>query len=117
MIFADGGRRWWAGHGWSGGQGGQGGAGEVAGGDGFDQVVDGAGESPFGGGFGFAADRELAESHVVFEVAVGGFGDVAALPVGGDAFGGGQPGGHRRGGGAAGGGAGGWGGAGVGRGW
>src|SRR5215472_3874566 len=100
-------RRWpagWAGHGWSGGQGGEGLVGEVAGGDGFDQVVDGAGEFPFGGGFGFAAYRELAVSHVVFEVAVGGFGDVAALPVGGDAFGSGQPGGHGGGGLAAGGG-------------
>src|SRR6266567_3017293 len=103
-------RRWpagWAGHGWSGGQGGEGLVGEVAGGDGFDQVVDGAGEPPFGGGFGPAAYRELAESHVVFEVAVGGFGDVAALAVGGDSFGSGQPGGHGGGGLAAGGRAGG----------
>src|SRR5229473_3185244 len=104
-LVAGRGRRWlagWAGHGWSGGQGGQGGVGEVAGGEGFEQVVDGGGEAPFGGCFGFAADRELAEAHVVFDVAVGGFGDVAALAVGGDAFGGGQPGGHRRGGLAAG---------------
>src|SRR6266849_6478439 len=104
-LVAGRGRRWlagWAGHGWSGGQGGQGGVGEVAGGEGFEQVVDGGGEAPFGGCFGFAADRELAEAHVVFDVAVRGFGDVAALAVGGDAFGGGQPGGHRRGGLAAG---------------
>src|SRR6516165_577161 len=98
-LLAGGGRRWRAGllgHGWSGGQGGEGLVGEVAGGDGFHQVVDGAGESPFGARFGFAAEGELAEAHVVFEVAEGGFGDVAAVAVGGDALGGGQPGGHRR---------------------
>ena len=41
----------WAGWGWAGwsGQGGQGLGGQVSGGDGFEQVVDGAGESPFGG--------------------------------------------------------------------
>ena len=74
-------------HGESRGQGGQGLGGEVSGGDRLEQVVDGAGEPLFGGGFGFAADRELAEPHVVLEVAMGCFGDVAALPVGGDPLG------------------------------
>src|SRR5260370_18662817 len=76
------------------GQGGQGGGGEVAGGDGLEQVVHGGGEPPFGGGFGFAAHAELAEAHVVLDLAVRGLGDVAAVAVGGDAVVGGQPGGH-----------------------
>ena len=66
------------------GQGVQGLAGEVAGGEGFEQVVDGAGEGPFGGCFALAAHAELAQAHVVLDVAVRGLGDVAALAVGGD---------------------------------
>src|SRR5580693_6089491 len=77
---------WW---GRVGGQVVEGCGGEVPGGDGFEQVVHGAGEGPFGGGFGFAAHGELAEAHVVLDLAVRGLGDVAALAVGGDAvFGG-----------------------------
>src|SRR4029077_19021986 len=41
--------------GWRRGQGVQGLAGEVAGGDGFEQVVHGGGEGPFGGCFALAA--------------------------------------------------------------
>src|SRR5580704_2351961 len=44
-------------------QAGEGFGGEVATADGLEQVVDGGGELPFGGGFGFAADRQLAEAH------------------------------------------------------
>src|SRR5215470_10173742 len=53
------------------GQGGEGGGGEVAGADGFEQVVDCAGQEPFCGGAREPADGELAEAHVVLEVAVG----------------------------------------------
>ena len=79
---------WWPGHraGQAGlacgparlGEAGQGSFGEVAAGDGFEQVVYGAGELPFGGGFGLAAHGELAEAHVVLDLAVRGLGDVAA---------------------------------------
>src|ERR1700744_2131360 len=70
--------------------------GEPAGADGLEEVVYGAGEGPFGAGFGLAAHGELPEAHVVLDVAVRGLGDVAAVAVGGDAVFGGQPGGHRR---------------------
>src|SRR5215472_10201530 len=82
----------------SGWQGGQGLAGEVAAGDGFEQVVDSGGEGPFGGCFGLAPHRQLAEAQVVFDVPVRGLCDVAALAVGGDAVFGCQPPGHRYGG-------------------
>src|SRR5215469_435298 len=62
----------------SAGQRGRGLAGEVAGGQGFEQVVHGAGEGPFGGGFGLSAHRQLADAHVVLDVAVRGLGDVPA---------------------------------------
>src|SRR5215472_5692437 len=83
---------------WSAGQGGKGVAGEAAGGDGFEEVVHGACEGPFGGGLGCAAQGELPEAQVVLEVAVRGFGDVSAVPVGGHPVAGFQPGGHRGGG-------------------
>src|SRR6516225_6475306 len=83
----------WLGGG-SGGEAGEGLGGEVAAGDGGEQVVDGDDEGPLGGCLAVAAQGQLAEAEVVLDVAVGGLGDVAALPVGGDAAGGGQPGGH-----------------------
>jgi hypothetical protein len=66
----------------------------VAGGDGLAGVAGGGDEVPFGGGFGFAARRQAADAGVVLDVAVGGFGDVALLAVGGEAGGDGQQGGH-----------------------
>src|SRR2546430_9735608 len=85
----------------SAGQPGQGGGGEVAGGQGLEQVVDGAGEGPLGGGLVLAAHGQLAEAHVVLDVAVGGLGDVAALAVGSDPVAGFQPFAHGLDGGAA----------------
>src|SRR6266571_582062 len=72
--------------GWLAGEGGEGGRGEVPAGDGHHEVVDGDGEGPFAGRFADAADGQLAEAHVVLDAAVGGLGDAAALPVGGDAL-------------------------------
>src|SRR5215813_5442522 len=76
---------------WLAGQRGEGLEGEVAGGDGLEQVVHGADEGPFGGGSGLAAYRELADAHVVLDVAVRGLGDVPAVPAGGDPVFGFQP--------------------------
>src|SRR5205809_6081003 len=53
----------------------------MAGGDGLEQVADGAGELPFRAGFGLAAHRQMAQAHVVPDMAVRGLGDVAALAV------------------------------------
>src|SRR5579859_7614639 len=50
------------------------------------QVVHGADELPFCGGLGLAAHAQVADAHVVLDVAVRGLGDVAALAVGGDAL-------------------------------
>src|SRR4029077_10066265 len=80
---------------WLAGQAGQGLEGEVPGGDGLEQVVHGADELPFGAGCGVAADGELADAHVVLDLAVRGLGDVAALPVGRDPVFGFQPFAHR----------------------
>src|SRR6185369_17046765 len=74
----------WPGGPASAGQAGQGLGGEVPGGQGPEQVVYGAGESPFGGSLVLAAHAQLAEAHVVLDVAVRGLGDVAALAVGRD---------------------------------
>jgi hypothetical protein len=74
----------------------------VAAGDGHHEVVDGDGEGPFAGCPAHAAGGEAADAHVVLDAAVGGLGDAAALPVGGDAVGGLEAGGHRGGRGAVG---------------
>src|ERR1700722_9497989 len=71
---------------WPCSEGGEGLGGEGAAGDGGEEVVDGGDEVPFGGGSGCAAHGELAEAEVVLDAGVGGFGDVAALAVGGDAL-------------------------------
>ena len=54
---------------------------EPAGANGFEEVVHGGVEVPFGGRSGLASAGEPAEPEVVFGLAERGFGDMAALPA------------------------------------